>query len=78
MSMMRTRIVTTLIPAAMMVLGSAAWALAQTPKVEKILTPAVPPVGKSDTLWMPSVAAVLLALLVVGVNFIPSKRGHQD
>jgi hypothetical protein len=38
----------------------------------------VPPIGKSDTPWMPYGVAILLAGLIIGANFIPSKRGHQD
>jgi hypothetical protein len=57
----------------------AAPVIAQTaPKVEKVLKPAVPPVGKSDIPWMPYIMAVLFAIIIIAVNFIPSKRGHQD
>ncbi len=63
----------------LVLIAAAAPVLAQTaPKVEKILKPAVPPVGKSDIPWMPYIMAALLAIIVVAVNFIPSKRGHQD
>ena len=48
-------------------------------KKEKVeLVVPTPPVGKSETPWMPYGAAILLAGLIIGVNFIPSKRGHQD
>jgi preprotein translocase subunit SecG len=35
-------------------------------------------VGKSDIPWMPYIMAVLFAIIIIAVNFIPSKRGHQD
>jgi hypothetical protein len=47
-------------------------------KKETVLVPPAPPLGKSDTPWTPIGVAVLLLLIIVGVNFIPSKRGHQD
>jgi hypothetical protein len=28
--------------------------------------------------WFPLIAAILLLGMIVGVNFLPSKRGHQD
>lgn len=49
-----------------------------TPKVEKVLKPPTPPVGKADTPWIPIILAFLFVAIIVGVNFIPSKRGHQD
>ena len=49
-----------------------------TKKKEVVLVAPTPPVGKSDTPWMPYGVAILLAGLIIGVNFIPSKRGHQD
>jgi len=42
------------------------------------LAPPVPPMGKSDIPYWPYITSILLLALVVGVNFIPSKRGHQD
>ncbi len=48
-------------------------------KKEKVeLVVPTPPVGKSDIPWTPYGVAILLAGLIIGVNFIPSKRGHQD
>ena len=47
-------------------------------KKEVLAIAPTPPSGKSDIPWTPYAAAILLGLLVVGVNFIPSKRGHQD
>jgi hypothetical protein len=60
---------------------TAAPALAQSggsKKKVEVLNPPTPPLGKSDIPWTPYFVAVLLAGLIVGVNFIPSKRGHQD
>jgi hypothetical protein len=54
-------------------------ALAQTeaPVQETLLAPQVKEVGDPPTIW----GYVLFALLIglaVGVNVMPSKRGHQD
>ncbi len=49
-----------------------------TKKKEVVLVAPTPPVGKSDIPWTPYGVAVILAGLIIGVNFIPSKRGHQD
>jgi hypothetical protein len=72
----------TLIRLAPPTLAIATWAgtvLAQsTPKVEKVLKPPTPPVGKAETPWLPIILAFLLVAIIVGVNFIPSKRGHLD
>ncbi len=72
----------TLLRIALPLLLLAVWAapvLAQaTPKVEKVLKPASPPVGKAETPWLPLILAFLLTAIIVGVNFLPSKRGHQD
>jgi hypothetical protein len=76
---MLSRILTRIALPFLLLAAAAAPVIAQTaPKVEKILKPAVPPVGKSDIPWMPYFMAVLLAIIIVAVNFIPSKRGHQD
>ena len=42
------------------------------------LVPPTPPIGKADIPWYPYGAGILLLIIVVAVNFIPSKRGHQD
>ncbi|HMN42617.1 MAG TPA: hypothetical protein PKE29_17385 [Phycisphaerales bacterium] len=76
---MLPRILTRIALPLLLLAAAAGPAIAQTaPKVEKILQPAVPPVGKTDVPWMPYIMAVLLAVIIVAVNFIPSKRGHQD
>lgn len=46
-------------------------------EVQPLVAP-TPPVGKSDIPWTPYGVAIILAGLIIGVNFIPSKRGHQD
>jgi hypothetical protein len=54
-------------------------AIAQSaPKIEKVLKPPTPPVGKVDTPWLPIILAFVFTGIIVGVNFIPSKRGHLD
>ncbi len=65
-------------------LGAAAMsapALAQstsgTRKVEP-LTPPTPPPTNAGTPWMPMITMFVLLAIIVGVNFLPSKRGHQD
>ena len=45
---------------------------------EEQLQPPTPPIGKADIPWYPYLGAILLLVVVVAVNFIPSKRGHQD
>jgi hypothetical protein len=60
-------------------LACASTALAQATKKEEPLRPPTPPTSGST--WSP-VLSLLVALamggLVLGVAFIPSKRGHQD
>ena len=46
-------------------------------KVE-VLQPPTPPAGKSEISWLSYATAIILGGLIAGVNFIPSKRGHQD
>jgi hypothetical protein len=79
---MKTSITRTLLAAAAVALLSVP-ALAQPSDTNKSkknepLVPPTPPPNKSDIPWTPYIVAVVLAGLVVGVNFIPSKRGHQD
>ncbi len=47
-------------------------------KKEVLAVAPTPPAGKSDIPFTPYIVTILLLLIVVGVNFIPSKRGHQD
>lgn len=43
------------------------------------LTPPTPPsLGNSGGPILPILLAAVVAIVVIGVNFIPSKRGHQD
>jgi len=75
----RTLLTAALLAAAMLFTVSASAQEGGTKKkeVQPLIAP-VPPIGKSDTPWMPYGVAVILAGLIIGVNFIPSKRGHQD
>lgn len=58
---------------------SASIAVAQPTKKEEPLNPPVPPPTGSNWSPLTSMAVgVLLSGLVLGVAFIPSKRGHQD
>lgn len=43
-----------------------------------VLQPPTPPTGESTAPWMPTIMMFLFVAIIVGVNFIPSKRGHQD
>lgn len=59
----------------------AATILAQTPSSKnQPMTPPTPPTssGTPPAPWSQWLLAVGLVVLVVGVNCIPSKRGHQD
>ncbi len=56
-------------------------ALAQPakPNTQNELTPPVPTPPRNPPSFLLGIAvAFVLGALVVGVNFIPSKRGHQD
>lgn len=44
----------------------------------KIEAPQPRPPSKPASTFASMMAALTLAALVIGVNFIPSKRGHQD
>ena len=59
----------------------AATTLAQTPSTKnQPMTPPTPPSGTGTPAapWSQWLLAVGLVVLVIGVNCIPSKRGHQD
>ncbi len=43
-----------------------------------VLQPPIPPSGDGNSPWMPVVMMFVFVGVIVGVNFIPSKRGHQD
>lgn len=58
---------------------AASVAVAQPARKEEPLKPPVPP--STGTNWSPLMSmfvGVLMSGLVLGVAFIPSKRGHQD
>lgn len=64
--------------AAAVCVASASTALAQ-PRKDEPLRPPVPPSGGSN--WSPvysMLVGIVVGGLVLGVAFIPSKRGHQD
>lgn len=48
-----------------------------TKKVEPLVPPSPPPTN-SGTPWMPMLTMFVLLAIIVGVNCMPSKRGHQD
>lgn len=48
-----------------------------TKKVEPLVPPS-PPSTNAGTPWMPMFTMFALLAILVGVNCIPSKRGHQD
>lgn len=75
----RLRVRATILAAA--ILLPATIALAQTPSAKnQPMTPPTPPTsqGTPPAPWSQWFLAVGLLVLIVGVNCIPSKRGHQD
>ncbi|MBY0313470.1 MAG: hypothetical protein K2W85_15500 [Phycisphaerales bacterium] len=47
-------------------------------KKSEPLVPPSPPATNAGTPWMPMLTMFALLAIIVGVNCIPSKRGHQD
>lgn len=56
----------------------AAPALAQAPKPNERTAPVPAPPSTPPKFYIGLAGAFVLGALVVGVNFIPSKRSHQD
>ncbi len=76
----RSALVASIVLAAAALLGSSpAPAQAQQPRQEDRLLPPTPPaVGTNWSPLMSMLISIVLSGLVLGVAFIPSKRGHQD
>lgn len=65
--------------AAVAVLAGGAFAQSQAPAPVKIEPPELRFTTKDQGVGFLSILGMLLVLiLVIGVNFIPTKRGHQD
>jgi hypothetical protein len=67
--------------AAGVVLTLAAGAIAQSTPANRPqpMTPPTPPTtGETRSPWLEYVVFGVLGLMVLGVNCMPSKRGHQD
>jgi hypothetical protein len=64
-----------------LVLAPAPAALGQavgSAKKEELRPPVAPLSTSASAPYIPMGVGLLLAALVIGMNFIPSKRGHQD
>lgn len=75
----RARAATTIALAMMLCMTlCASTALAQAPKKEAPTAPIATTTRTGDSDWVTMLLVGVLAVAMVGVNFIPSKRGHQD
>lgn len=75
------RIVPVIALAAASTLAVAPAALGQatgSSRKEPLTPPTAPLSSDSSAPWKPMIAAVVIGAIVLGVAFIPSKRGHQD